>query len=179
MRPFLTVSQSDYLIQIADINSHTEWQTVLIQISWLLKPTDLDLYCFEEANWSGFTLFAKAYPGSAGQGLTLFKRENKTCYFMWFVCCANDSHKMSELIFSEKILKKKKKKIKLSSATVIISIFRVKTWFWKANVSDSLWNLENQSRDKVQLDFWHRYEDRSRKNPPNMALFLLWPKSFP
>ena len=30
--PFLVVSQSDYLIQIVDINSHTEWQTVQIQI---------------------------------------------------------------------------------------------------------------------------------------------------
>ena len=43
---FLIVSQSDYLIQIVDINSHTEWQTVHIQIS-------------SEANWSGGTLFAK------------------------------------------------------------------------------------------------------------------------
>ena len=32
--------------QIVDKNSHTEWQTVQIQISWLLqKPTDLDLQC--------------------------------------------------------------------------------------------------------------------------------------
>ena len=28
----LIVSQSDYLIHIIDINSHTEWQTVQIQI---------------------------------------------------------------------------------------------------------------------------------------------------
>ena len=33
-----------YLIQIVEINSHTYWQTVEIQISWLLqKPADLDL----------------------------------------------------------------------------------------------------------------------------------------
>ena len=31
--PFLTVSHSDYLIQIVDINSHTERQTGQIQIS--------------------------------------------------------------------------------------------------------------------------------------------------
>ena len=38
--------QSDYLIMVVDINSHSEWQTVQIQISWLLqKPTDLDLHC--------------------------------------------------------------------------------------------------------------------------------------
>ena len=43
---FKFFSQSDYLIQIVDIKSHTEWQTVQIQISWLLqKPTDLDLHC--------------------------------------------------------------------------------------------------------------------------------------
>ena len=34
--PFQILSQSDYLIQIVDINSHTEWQTVQIQISWQL-----------------------------------------------------------------------------------------------------------------------------------------------
>ena len=48
-RPLLTVSQSDYLIQIADTNSHTEWQTVQMQ----------DQLPSEEANWSGITLFAK------------------------------------------------------------------------------------------------------------------------
>ena len=35
--PLPTVSQSDCLIQIVDINSHTEWQTVEIQISWPLQ----------------------------------------------------------------------------------------------------------------------------------------------
>ena len=40
---------SDYLIQIVDINSHTSWQTVQIQISWFLqKPTDLDLHFAKE-----------------------------------------------------------------------------------------------------------------------------------
>ena len=43
--PLLIVSQSDSLIQIVDINSDTDWQTVQIQISWLFqKPTDLDLH---------------------------------------------------------------------------------------------------------------------------------------
>ena len=50
--PFLTVSQSDYLIQIVDVNSHTEEQIVQIQISWLLKkPTDLDLHLFVMAGY--------------------------------------------------------------------------------------------------------------------------------
>ena len=54
-RPFLIVSQSDYLIQIVDIISHTKWQTVQIQISWLLqKPTDLDLHCLQRQGIFGF-----------------------------------------------------------------------------------------------------------------------------
>ena len=45
-RPLLISSQSDYLIRVFDRNTHIWWQTVQIQISWLLqKPTDLDLHC--------------------------------------------------------------------------------------------------------------------------------------
>ena len=56
--PLLIISQSEILIQIVDINSYIKWQTVPIQISWLLqKPTDLDLHCLQEV-----------YPDSAGQG---------------------------------------------------------------------------------------------------------------
>ena len=55
-RPLLIFSQSDYFIQIADINSHPEWRTVQIQISWLLqKPTDLDLHCLQGQGISGFS----------------------------------------------------------------------------------------------------------------------------
>ena len=54
--PFLIFSQSDYLIQIVDINSYTEWQTVQIQISWLPQnPTDLDLHCLQRQCISGFS----------------------------------------------------------------------------------------------------------------------------
>ena len=53
-RPLLIFSQSDYLIQIIDTNSNTEWQTVQIQ-----KPTDLDLHCLQRQG-----IF-----GSAGLGL--------------------------------------------------------------------------------------------------------------
>ena len=54
--PLLNFSQSDYLIQIVDINSYTEWQTVQNQISWLLKkPTDLDLHCLQRQSISGFS----------------------------------------------------------------------------------------------------------------------------
>ena len=52
--PLLIVSQSNSLIQIVDINSHSEWQTVQVQISWLLKkPTDLDLHCLQRQVISG------------------------------------------------------------------------------------------------------------------------------
>ena len=52
LRPLLIYSQSDYLIQVVDMNSHTEWQTVQIQISWLLqKPTDLDLHCLQRQGY--------------------------------------------------------------------------------------------------------------------------------
>ena len=43
-QPLLILSQSDSLIQIADINSHTEWQTVQIQISWLLRSQLIWIY---------------------------------------------------------------------------------------------------------------------------------------
>ena len=55
--PLLFFSQSDYLIQIVDINSNTEWQTVQIQISWLLKkPTSLDLHCLQKQGIGGFSM---------------------------------------------------------------------------------------------------------------------------
>ena len=56
-RPLLISSQSDYLIRVFDINSHIYWQTVQIQISWLLhEPTDLDLHCLL---WQGMSFSAR------------------------------------------------------------------------------------------------------------------------
>ena len=52
----LIFSQPDYLIRIVAINSHTLWQTVQIQISWLLI-------------WIYTICKGRVYPGSAGQGL--------------------------------------------------------------------------------------------------------------
>ena len=49
----LIFSQSDYLIQIIDTNSHTKLQTVQIKISWLQKPTDPDLHCLQSQGKSG------------------------------------------------------------------------------------------------------------------------------
>ena len=58
--PFLIVSQSDYLIQTGDINSHTEWQ---------LNSADSDQLASSEVNRSGSTLFAKAGHIRVQQGL--------------------------------------------------------------------------------------------------------------
>ena len=78
--PLLIFSQSVYLIQIVVINSHTQWQTVQIQISWLLqKPTDLDLHSFTKG---------RTYPGSAGLGLIIHK--NHTCTCMLWVYISNE-----------------------------------------------------------------------------------------
>ena len=65
-RPILIFSQLDYLIQIVDINSHTQWQTVQIQAqeaNWsgsTLFAADPVQLASSEANWSASTLFAKA-----------------------------------------------------------------------------------------------------------------------
>ena len=71
--PFQIFSQSDYLIQIADINSHTEWQKVQIQISWLLRSQLIWIY----------TVFkGREYPGSAGQGLSLQESKQRVTKFI-------------------------------------------------------------------------------------------------
>ena len=55
-RLLLSFSQSDHLIWNVAINSHTLWQTVQIQICWLLqKPTDLDLHCLQRQGISGLS----------------------------------------------------------------------------------------------------------------------------
>ena len=45
---------------------------------------------------------------------------------MWLTCLADDSHKMSRLIFYEKKKKKEKQYFKLLSAAVLIGTLRVK-----------------------------------------------------
>ena len=76
-RSFLIFSQSDYLIQLDDINSHTSWQTVQIQISWLLKkPTDLDLHCLQRQDISGFSRTRVKGPIFLKNRHFLFKRLN-------------------------------------------------------------------------------------------------------
>ena len=77
--PLLIFNQSGYLILIIAINLHTWWQTVQIQISWLLqKPTDLNLHCLQN----------RVYPGSAGQGLNFSnlwaKTEDNKLMYLFF-----------------------------------------------------------------------------------------------
>ena len=55
-RPQPIFSQADYLIQAAESNSNTEWQTEQI----MANSADPDQMASSEANWSGSTLFAKA-----------------------------------------------------------------------------------------------------------------------
>ena len=50
---WLIFSKSDYLIKVADTNSHS--QTVQIQISWLQKTTDPGLHCKQRQGISGIS----------------------------------------------------------------------------------------------------------------------------
>ena len=76
--PLQIFSQSDYLIRIVDINLHTEWQTVQIQISWLLRNQLIWIYTVSKD---------RKYPGSTGQGLR-----------WWFLCCSNSSGAVARCI---------------------------------------------------------------------------------
>ena len=79
--PFQIFSQSDYLIQIVNINSHSDWQTVQIQISWLLqKPTDLDLHCLQRQGISGLSRTrVKKFLGRGNQRENCIKAFSKQC----------------------------------------------------------------------------------------------------
>ena len=71
-----------YLIQNVDINSHTEWQTVKIQISW------------SQLIWIFAVCKSRVYPGSAGQGLRVklfffFFPENRFRHVMQIVFLDN------------------------------------------------------------------------------------------
>ena len=75
-RPFQFFSQPDYLIHIVDINSHTELQTMQIQISWLLRS---------QLIWIYIVCKGRVYPGSAGQGLRrILFGDNSGIFFSYF-----------------------------------------------------------------------------------------------
>ena len=59
--PLLIFNQSNCMIQVVDTNSYTEWQTMQIQISWLLH----------QLIWIYTVCKGKVYQGSAGLGLNV------------------------------------------------------------------------------------------------------------
>ena len=88
----LIFSQSDWLIQTDAINSHTSWQTVQIQISWLFqKPTDLDLHCLQRQGISGFKRTkAKKFISYTEKNMGILLSflyghiQPKMCFFWWY-----------------------------------------------------------------------------------------------
>ena len=60
-RPLTFYSQSDYLIRIVDINSHTKWQTVQIRSVGFFRS---------QLIWIYTVCKSRVYLGSAGQGLS-------------------------------------------------------------------------------------------------------------
>ena len=67
--------------QVVDTNSNTKWQTVQIQISWLLqKPSDLDLHCLQRQDISGLR---------AGHGLRFLQADCEDS-FEGLVGCPSD-----------------------------------------------------------------------------------------
>ena len=66
-----SVSQSDYLIQFVDTDSHTEWQTVQIQIR-------------SQLIWIYSICKGRAYPGSAGPWL-IHEVNELQCDKMYFM----------------------------------------------------------------------------------------------
>ena len=82
-RPLLFFSQSDYFIQIGDTNSHTKWQSVQIQISWLLqkKPTDLDLHCLQR---QGISVFSRTMVKKLSDVTLLHCFTVQTVHLRWY-----------------------------------------------------------------------------------------------
>ena len=91
--PLLIFSQSGYLIQIVAIDLHTWWQTVQIQISWLLqKPTDLDLHCLQRQSISGFS-----------RTRVNINYRNQTTYHFDFCSCIVKSYRNNTSLFVKKM----------------------------------------------------------------------------
>ena len=112
-RLFLIFRQSNYLIQIVDINSHNGKQGSSRSVG-LKKPTDLDLNCLQMQDISGFsrTRF-NIYKSGFSSCLGSSKSVEGTSPKLFMTCQA---------LFSQII----QKKIKMLPATVVISTLRVK-----------------------------------------------------
>ena len=104
-------------------NSHSEWQTVQIQFSWLLqKPTDLDLHCLQRQGISGFsmtrvTVLSKV-AAECSNKLILSFSEKIRLHIMWIFCKVDISVKR-QVLFS---VKNKKKCFKILSTVIVINI---------------------------------------------------------
>ena len=66
--PLPIFSQSDNLIQVVDINLHTEWQTVQIRSVGFFRSQLIWIYTVCQN---------RVYPGSAGQGLRSVERHGR------------------------------------------------------------------------------------------------------
>ena len=91
LRPLLILSQSNYLARVVDTNYHTKWQTVQIQISWLLrKPIDLDLHSLQMQAISGSSRSRFNFSGGPSVSFTL------CCFVVYstkrFVVCLSMCH---------------------------------------------------------------------------------------
>ena len=66
------------MIKDVDTNSHTIWQTVKIQISWLLKkPTDLDLHWLQRQGIYGTSRPRVDFPGETWHNFLVFLKKKK------------------------------------------------------------------------------------------------------
>ena len=85
---FQIFSQSDYLSQIVDNNSHIEWQTVQIQINWLHRSQLIWIY----------TVFkGSVYPGSVGLGLN---KKGQSARSIWSVYRSASACSMNIILWS-------------------------------------------------------------------------------
>ena len=99
-RPLLTVSQSDYLIQVL-IQIHTlNAQTVQIQISWIMKKlTDLDLLCLQSRVKIAMfcTLTFKFSKTSMTRTLMACLFAKHVCFIYFFLKFANLEYRISDI----------------------------------------------------------------------------------
>ena len=164
LRPFLIVSQSDYVIQTVDIK-FTYWMT---------NSADPDqLVLISQLIWIYTVCKGRVYPDSAVQGLTLtmlcadssdgnltifflFLHYNRIWHFMQIVSYGDNLHKMSNPIFWQKYEK-------IFQNVVCCNMLWVKfehSILLSTKVSKNCWMSGKQSRllnDTVFSPIWSGY----------------------
>ena len=142
--PLLIFSQSDYLILIADTNSHTEWQTVQIQIRWLLqKPTDLDLHCLQRQGISGFSR-------------TRVKLLDLTSTLTWISVTGLRVQFLSVWAFFSSIFKLKSTKFNLGRIQIDLLAYHIKTDICELETNNRVRHkVINQNCSRWHYDFLH------------------------